>query len=326
MAYFDMPLEELQRYTPPSTRQPDFEEFWLESLAKLVDMPHHEFLNHWNLPYRGYRFFQLSYAGWRANTVKGTLAMPKGDGPFPGVVLYHGYSSSRPDPFELLGWVSQGYAVLAIDIRAKSGQSGDFSIYPDGQVVGYLTKGITNRQDYYYLGAYMDCLLALDRLAAHPQVDSNRIGVAGCSQGGGISLAVAALCALRREHLDHTAPSVAAVVAEIPFLCHFERAATLVDTAPYREIADYCRKLQGDSAFVFHTLSYFDVMNLAAYTHAPTLVTVGLMDMVCPPSTVFAAYHALKGKKEIIVAPFGEHETFPGVLEARMRWFHQFVT
>jgi cephalosporin-C deacetylase len=120
-------------------------------------------------------------------------------------------------------------------------------------------------------------------------------------------------------------PSIAAVIAEIPFLCHFDRAATLVDTQPYREIADYCRKHGAESEAVFRTLSYFDVMNLSVYSKTPTLVTVGLMDMVCPPSTVFAAYNALQGEKDIIVAPFGEHETFPGVLDARMRWCERFV-
>jgi cephalosporin-C deacetylase len=113
-----------------------------------------------------------------------------------------------------------------------------------------------------------------------------------------------------------------AAVAEIPFLCHFERAAILMDEPPYTEIGTYCRRSGADRKTVFRTLSYFDCMNLASYIKTPTLVTVGLMDAICPPSTVFAAYNHIQAEeKDIIVDYFGEHDTFEGVPEARVRWF-----
>jgi cephalosporin-C deacetylase len=137
----------------------------------------------------------------------------------------------------------------------------------------------------------------------------------GASQGGGLTLAAAALCGLsRRVYLR-------AAVAEIPFLCHFERAATLMDSGPYPEIGSYCRRSGADAAQVFRTLSYFDCMNLADAIVAPTLITSGLMDSICPPSTIFATYNHITAPKDIFVAPFGEHDTFPGVYEARARWF-----
>ena len=40
----------------------------------------------------------------------------------------------------------------------------------------------------------------------------------------------------------------------------------------------------------------------------PALFSVGLMDIVCPPSTVFAAYNHYAGPKEIRVWPFNGHE------------------
>jgi cephalosporin-C deacetylase len=228
--------------------------------------------------------------------------------------MYHGYSSVRPDAFELLSWVSQGYAVLAIDVRGQSGESSDSGSYPGGQVPGYLTRGIEQPATYYYRGAYIDAVRAVEALASHAAIDSRRVGVVGGSQGGALALAAAALCALAGNI------AVRAAVAEIPFLCHFERAVTLVDSEPYREIATYCRRHGADSAQVFRTLSYFDVMNLTSLIQAPTLVTSGLMDMICPPSTIFAAYNNISAPKEIFVDPFGEHEMFPGVYAARARW------
>ena len=43
------------------------------------------------------------------------------------------------------------------------------------------------------------------------------------------------------------------------------------------------------------TLSYFDGVSFARRAAAPALFSVGLMDMVCPPSTVYAAFNASRG-------------------------------
>jgi cephalosporin-C deacetylase len=314
--HFDLPLHELHTYRPPQTRQPDFEPFWRDTLAAAAQQPLDLRLEPLDLPYRGASLARARYTGWEGAEIVGTWVSPEGDGPFPAVAMYHGYSSTRPDAFLLLSWVLQGYAVLAIDVRGQSGESSDSGRYPGGQVPGYLTRGIEQPASHYYRGAYVDAVRAVEALVSHPTIDSGRVGVVGTSQGGALTLAAAALCALAGS------VEVRAAVAEIPFLCHFERAATLVDTEPYREIATYCRRSGADSAQVFRTLSYFDVMNLTSLIRAPTLVTSGLMDMICPPSTIFAAYNNISASKEIFVDSFGEHETFPGVLAARMRWLN----
>jgi cephalosporin-C deacetylase len=314
--HFDLPLHELRTYRPPQTRQPDFEPFWRETLTTAAQQPLDLRLEPLTLPYHGAYLARARYAGWQGAEIVGTWAAPEGDGPFPAVAMYHGYSSTRPDAFVLLSWVSQGYAVLAIDVRGQSGESSDSSHYPGGQAPGYLTRGIEHPASHYYRGAYIDAVRAVEALASHPTIDSERIGVVGASQGGALTLAAAALCALAGS------VEVRAAVAEIPFLCHFERAATLTDSGPYTEIGAYCRRTGADSAQVFRTLSYFDVMNLTSLIRAPTLVTSGLMDMICPPSTIFAAYNNISVPKEIFVDPFGEHDTFPGVFAARARWLN----
>jgi cephalosporin-C deacetylase len=315
--HFDLALPELQTYRPPQTRQPDFEPFWRDTIAAAAQQPLDLRLEPLDLPYRGAYLARARYVGWEGAEIVGTWAAPPGDGPFPALAMYHGYSSTRPDAFVLLSWVSQGYAVLAIDVRGQSGESSDTGNYPGGQVPGYLTRGIEHPTTHYYRGAYIDAMRAAEALASHPTIDSTRVGVVGASQGGALSLAAAALCALAES------VEVRAAVAEIPFLCHFERAVTLVDSEPYREIATYCRRHGADNAQVFRTLSYVDVMNLTSLIGAPTLVTSGLMDMICPPSTIFAAYNNITAPKEIFVDPFGEHETFPGVYAAQARWLQQ---
>ncbi|MER3443975.1 MAG: acetylxylan esterase, partial [Meiothermus sp.] len=70
-------------------------------------------------------------------------------------------------------------------------------------------------------------------------------------------------------------------------------------TAPYNEIAAFCRVHRDKVGQVFATLAYFDGVNFAARATAPALFSVGLMDDVCPPSTVYAAYNHYAGPKEI---------------------------
>lgn len=321
MAGFDLSLQELQNYRPALTKQPNFDQFWSDTFAEAARQPLNITLTPLDLPYTGVRMFQTTYAGWHGVQMAGIYAVPNGDGPFPGVVIYHGYSGSKPDPSNLLIWTSQGYAVLAVDVRGQGGDSDDGGVYPGGHRPGFMTMGIGNPHTYYYRGVYVDSVRALETLAAQPAVDKNRIGVTGGSQGGGLSLATSALCTFIAGGVR-----VKAVVAEIPFLCHFERAVTLVDTYPYKEIADYCRIREGGAIEkAMHTLSYFDCMNLSERIEAATLVTVGIMDMICPPSTVFAAYNRLKGTKDIFIARFGEHTSFPGIPEARARWFARYV-
>lgn len=72
---------------------------------------------------------------------------------------------------------------------------------------------------------------------------------------------------------------------------------------------------------VLATLSYFDGVSFARRSKVPALFSVGLMDTVCPPSTVYAAYNAYAGPKEIAVYPENDHEGGgPVHKERQLRW------
>jgi cephalosporin-C deacetylase len=62
----------------------------------------------------------------------------------------------------------------------------------------------------------------------------------------------------------------------------------------------------------FSTLAYFDVAGLVTRAKAPALFSVALMDEICPPSTVYAAFNNYGGKskveKRIVQYPFNDHE------------------
>ena len=54
---------------------------------------------------------------------------------------------------------------------------------------------------------------------------------------------------------------------------------------------------------------------------APSLFSVALMDEICRPSTVYAAFNEYGGPKEIVEYPFNDHEGGAGFHDiAKMRW------
>ncbi|HZQ06798.1 MAG TPA: acetylxylan esterase, partial [Anaerolineae bacterium] len=102
--------------------------------------------------------------------------------------------------------------------------------------------------------------------------------------------------------------NVELVMPDVPFLCHYRRALEITDAQPYEEIARYLKIHRDQIETVFTTLSYFDGVNFATRAQGRALFSVGLMDEICPPSTVYAAYNYYAGPKQIKVWEFNHHE------------------
>jgi cephalosporin-C deacetylase len=165
------------------------------------------------------------------------------------------------------------------------------------QSPGFMTRGILDPDEYYYRRVFTDAVRAVEVARAHPSVDPDRIVVHGGSQGGGIAQAVAGL-----------SPHVKAALVDVPFLTHYRRAVEITDQDPYQEIVRFLATQHGHADQVFRTLSYFDGISFAARADLPVLYSVALMDTICPPSPVFAAYNNWAGPKEIEVYPWNGHE------------------
>ena len=87
---------------------------------------------------------------------------------------------------------------------------------------------------------------------------------------------------------------------------------------PYAEIAEFLAQHVGLVPVALETLRYVDCALLARRITADCLLSVGLMDEVCPPSTVFAAYNEITAPKDIAVSPFGVHAVPPAHLERQL--------
>ncbi len=53
-----------------------------------------------------------------------------------------------------------------------------------------VTKGILNKEEYYFRAIYMDCLKAIDFAYEQKNIDKDRIIIEGGSQGGAHGMAV----------------------------------------------------------------------------------------------------------------------------------------
>lgn len=300
----DLPITELRDYRPLVREPADFDVFWALTLAESRAAGGEVVVEPVDTPLTLAEAYDVTFPGFGGEPVKAWLLLPVGaDGPLPAIVEFNGYGGGRGLPFERLGWVASGYAHLFMDTRGQGSAWGSGGATPDPHGTGpsfpgFMTRGIDAPEDYYYRRVYTDAVRAIDAVRSLDAVDADRVAVCGGSQGGGIAIAAAGL-----------ASGLLAALPDVPFLCHFERAVGFTDRDPYQEIVRYLSVHRRAEDRVFDTLSYFDGANHAKRADAPALFSAGLMDPVCPPSTVFAAFnHYRAADKAIEVYGHNEHE------------------
>lgn len=316
MPHYDLPIDELRAYRPDLAAPDDLDEFWRRTIDETRATELVATATPVDTGLSLVSTFDVTFNGFGGTTVMGWLHLPTtAAGPLPAVVEFIGYGGGRGLPHERIMWASAGYAHFVMDTRGQ-GSSWSVGGTPDPDPTGapfhpgFMTRGILDPDSYYYRRVFVDGVRAVEAVRGHPSVDRTRVAVTGGSQGGGISLAVAALV-----------PDIAAVMPDVPFLSDFPRAITLRDSDPYAEIARYLKAHRDHVDAVHRTLAYFDVAILGRRAIAPALFSVGLMDEITPPSTVYAAYNHYGGPKEIVEYPFNDHEGGEGFHDVvKMRW------
>lgn len=311
----DWPIEELRRYLPERDDPGDFDEFWRATLAQAREKGTPARFEPFDAGLSTVDVHDVTFSGFDGQPVRGWFLVPRNaTGPLPCVVEYIGYGGGRGLAHERLFWSAAGYAHLVMDTRGQGSNGSSVSDTPDPadgapQTPGFMTRGVTDPQTYYYRRVFTDAVRAVDAAREHPAVDATKVVVTGVSQGGGITLAAAGLV-----------DGLAAALPDVPFLCHYRRATEMTDAHPYQELVTYCRTHRAVADRVFSTLRYFDGVNFAARATAPTLFSVALMDAVCPPSTVFAAFNHYAGeRKDITIWPYNGHEGGAGYNQTAQR-------
>jgi len=303
MPLTDLPIEQLRDFRPAVAEPADFDRFWRSTLDDARGAGGDVEIAEALTPISELIVEDLTFPGYGGEPIRAWVTRPRAEKPLPAVIEYIGYNGGRGVAGERLQWAAAGYVHVLMDTRGQGSGWGTGGDTPDphgshSSVPGFMTRGISDPETYYYRRVYTDGVRLVDAVRRFEFVDPSRIAVTGASQGGGIALAVAGLV-----------PDVVAVMPDVPFLCHFGRSVQLTPDQPFMEITRYLAVHRDQDERVFDTLSYFDGVNFARRVQAPALFSVALMDGIVLPSSVFAAYnHLTVDDRDITVYPYNGHE------------------
>jgi cephalosporin-C deacetylase len=306
MPVFEMPLGKLRAYMGRNPKPTDFDAYWARGLRELDSTPPQpEFKPHPS-PARFAECFDLWFSGVGGARIHAQYVRPRTEGRHPAVLQFHGYSRNAGDWFDELAWAAQGIAIAAMDVRGQGGLSEDVGGVTGTTLRGQIVRGLSDHPDkLLFRQIFLDTAQLARVVMDLPEVDSQRVAATGGSQGGGLTLACAAL-----------EPRIARAAPVFPFLSDYQRVWEM-DLArdAYEELTYYFRQFDPTHAHeeeIFTRLGYIDVQHLADRVTARVLMTTSLMDTVCPPSSQFAAYNKIKSAKDVVLYPDFGHEDLPG--------------
>jgi cephalosporin-C deacetylase len=226
------------------------------------------------------------------------------------VVLFHGYSGNSGDWADKLGYVGQGFTVAALDCRGQGGMSEDTGGVKGNTHRGHIIRGLDEAlngqpEKLLFRQIFLDTAQLARIVMALPEVDPDRVGATGGSQGGALTVACAAL-----------EPKIKRLAPVFPFLSDYKRVWDMDQAKDaYAELKDYFRRFDPTHAkeeAIFENLGYVDIQHLAPRIRGEVMWLIGLMDTICPPSSQFAAYNKVTAKKSMVVYPDFGHEGLPG--------------
>ncbi|MCP4848314.1 MAG: acetylxylan esterase [Verrucomicrobiaceae bacterium] len=279
-----------EKILPELTSRGDFKKFWDNTRRELDRVPPSFKLKHQaKLSKERLDVYEVTMLSLGSVRVSGWYESPKSPGPHPAVLRLPGYGQNMKPIARF-----NDMAVFSFNVRGHGNSQEDIA----GEPQDYWIRGLDNKDIYYYRGAYMDCIRAMDFLLSRKEVDPEKIAVIGGSQGGGFSLATAAM----DKRVSLCAPA-------IPFLTNWEK---YFRTTSWPEMNGWiAAKDHRTWDTVLQTLSYFDTMNMASWIHCPVFMGVGLQDSICPPPTNFAVYNRVTGSKQYQVYPQANHSLGP---------------
>ena len=262
-------------------------------------------------------------------TIRGYYAEPTDGKKHPVIMTFQGYDSEyRPagqdaTPYCMYGDGSdQDYAEFILSTRGQvvnnrkanervTDGKGDFTnIYGD-----WFAYQFGNKDAYYYRGAYMDCVRAIQFMASRETSDMQNLFAQGQSQGGAFTVAAAALSDYQFN----------AIAPAITFMGDFPDYFDITSWPGY--VAKQNQGTMSD-ADMYAFLSYYDTKNLATNISCPYITSIGLQDNVCPPHTNIAPYNNAAtpaADKQIVFNPELQHQTNNDWYTTYMAFFKKYI-
>lgn len=193
-----------------------------------------------------------------------------------------------------------------MDCRGQGGLSQNVGIPCGSTFKGHILRGIRCEDPSYllYRDIYLDAAQMVRIVMSMPEVDEKRVGAFGGSQGGGLTLACAALT-----------PGLNRAAAQFPFLCDFKRSWEHgCANCTTSELREYFRRFDPRHQYendLFTRLGNIDNQHLAHRIRAEVLMLTGLLDQEGLPEMQFAAYNQIASSKQVLIYPDHGHEELP---------------
>lgn len=302
---------------PPSMRVPeDFDAFWKAQKAKLAEIPLKPELTSVTSPNPKIECFDVQIPCVDKVPVSGYFARPKGAAPksLPAILWVQGAGVRSSGLGTAISGADKG--MLSMDINAHGIPNGKPAEYykqlADGDLKDYRHRGRDNRDTCYFRGMYLRVVRALDFLVSQPEWNGKVLAVVGHSQGGGQALAAGGLDS-----------RVTFIGVGVPALCDHTGAA-IKRVSGWPKIVPNGPDGKPDLA-VLEASRYIDGVNFASRYHGEAIMSIGFIDVTCPPTTCYAAYNQLQGKKQVFTDPKMGHAAPKVVQEAFMKALQEHV-
>lgn len=306
---FDLSQDQLQSYQGRNPRPTDFDAYWQRGLDDIAAVdPDVEIVPaDFQTPFA--ECSHLYFTGTGGARIHAKLIRPKTTTPGPAVLFFHGYTMNGGSWNGHLACAAAGITVLAMDCRGQGGLSQDVGGHNGFTVEGHIIRGLQdalngNPDNLLFRHIFLDTV-QLARVASElPFVDASRMAATGASQGGGLTVACAALV-----------PSIKLALPVYPFLTDYLRVWEMdLMGEGYGEIRTWFKRFDPrhqQNEAVFTQLGYIDVQHLASRIEAEVDWFIGYEDMICPPSTQFATYNKITSPKKLFEYHNFDHSYLP---------------
>ena len=281
----------------PYFKEPeDFQQFWDNAMAELAKVPvkaERKETDATSQQKGKFNFWDVKVDCAGGMPVSGYLSMPVNAVPksLPVVVIFQSAGVGN-------SWKSVVPGAICFSINAHGIENGrPPAFYQELQRTTYKNYwwiGAEDRNKFYFRGMFLRVKRALDYVKTLPEYDGSNLIVFGGSQGGAQALAAAALDS-----------DVKVACAMVPGMCDLGGivGGRLSGWPRLIRMKD-CKLL---NKAVANTLQYYEMAFFAKRVKAEVFFTVGLVDNTCCPTSVYAAYNSIPGKKHIEVFPKGGH-------------------
>ncbi|MGF1635753.1 MAG: acetylxylan esterase [Cyclobacteriaceae bacterium] len=301
----------------PATIQPtaklptDFTEFWKTNLEKARELPLNATMT--LIPEKSSLLvdvYHISYQNERPGSrMYGILCMPKSEGKKPAILSVPG-AGVRPY-HGVMDMAEKGIITLQVGIHGVPVNMPQ-EVYDNlrfGALDGYPHANLDNRDAYYFKRVFTGCARAVDFIFDLPEFDGENLAIMGGSQGGALSITTAAL--------DNRIKYLAAFY---PALCDLPGFAEGNRAGGWPHMFRHAKK---DDLLVKQKIAnsaYFDVVNFARQITIPGWYSWGFNDVVCPPTSMYAAFNVIDADKKLSLYLDTGHWTYPEQRQERDQW------